>query len=394
MTASSSARLTALLLLLGVVAAGCQAAPADGSAAAQRSSDRRTVAAPAPGAASGATAAGTAPTGRNSAPTGAVSLGSLPLGDGRVSTTATARGSVLACRVGTARGGAQASGAWLHASSGTWSYTAKPHVQGQVSWPQASTSNTVTGSVRTITTTGVSAQHPTGAFPIATDDPSYAFDRNPNAIAARLMTFTPPAAPVVLDRPQCLPGGAIGVLNDGVVLFNALDADSRDAVAHEVQDRCDGHPERSGSYHAHWASDCVTGGPASDAAIGWALDGYPITGAVEPKTGKVLGTADLDVCHGISSTYRLEGELRSGYHYVATRTYPYTLGCFHAKPSLPTGGGRTAAPTTPGPSGPRTAPPPTGPTDARPPLPAPGPPAAGTCPVRLTPQGQCPGPRR
>ena len=42
--------------------------------------------------------------------------------------------------------------------------------------------------------------------------------------------------------------GPIGFLLTGGVFFNALDAQGKDAVAHEVQDRCQGHPERSGAY--------------------------------------------------------------------------------------------------------------------------------------------------
>ena len=37
----------------------------------------------------------------------------------------------------------------------------------------------------------------------------------------------------------------------GNVFFNALDAVGRDAVAHEIQDACEGHPERSSLYHYH-----------------------------------------------------------------------------------------------------------------------------------------------
>ena len=41
------------------------------------------------------------------------------------------------------------------------------------------------------------------------------------------------------------------------MLFSALDAAGRDAVAHEVHDGCQGHPQITGTYHYHSVTACL-----------------------------------------------------------------------------------------------------------------------------------------
>ncbi|HEY6280517.1 MAG TPA: hypothetical protein VIW72_01815, partial [Burkholderiales bacterium] len=41
---------------------------------------------------------------------------------------------------------------------------------------------------------------------------------------------------------------------------------------------------------------------------------------------------DLDECHGRVSTILWDGKEMSMYHYVLTREYPYTVGCFRGTP--------------------------------------------------------------
>ncbi len=57
------------------------------------------------------------------------------------------------------------------------------------------------------------------------------------------------------------------MLLDGVRLFNADDGGNRDAVAWEVQDACQGHPERTGQYHQTkefpYTVDCYKGTPVN-----------------------------------------------------------------------------------------------------------------------------------
>ena len=51
--------------------------------------------------------------------------------------------------------------------------------------------------------------------------------------------------------------GAVGVLKNGVFIYNALDGAGEDAAAHETQDACDGHPDGVEAYHFHAMPDCL-----------------------------------------------------------------------------------------------------------------------------------------
>jgi len=166
---------------------------------------------------------------------------------------------------------------------------------------------------------------PTGIFPIARDDPAYAYDTNPNPILAQSVSFRVPLAPIKAAEPGCLQAGMIGFALTGVAFYNALDDAGLDAAAHEVQDLCNGHPQGRGEYHYHSSSPCLPGAD-SNALVGWALDGYPILG-LRDEDGRVLSNADLDDCHGRVETVNVDGRIYD-YAYRLTREYPYTLGCF------------------------------------------------------------------
>src|SRR3712207_4778641 len=136
---------------------------------------------------------------------------SLPVGDGHVSTSAPAKGSVYACRAGDPNApGADRQGPWFN-GDGTFNLLEKATVDGAVSWAQARTTITVRGDDLLIRTNGVPGRTLTGSFPIAQSDDAYQYDRNPNAIAARATTYTVPARPRRAQRASCLPGGPIGV---------------------------------------------------------------------------------------------------------------------------------------------------------------------------------------
>jgi hypothetical protein len=265
----------------------------------------------------------------------------LPLGDGHVSTTGASRGSIYICQAspgGPGGGGAFQDGPWIHGS--TWSLTAKISVQGSVSWPNAMVSISVHGSKRTIVSNALPKGGTTGTFPIASSDPAYAYDRNPNSISPQSISWTLPVSPKAAAKPSCLSGGPIGIAVNGVPIFDGLDAQDRDAVAHEVQDSCGGHPQQSGMYHYHAISSCLLQGASTHAAsplVGYAIDGYPIYGPRGPG-GKLYTDADLDVCHGHTVTTTVNGKLVKSYRYQATLEYPYTLGCFHGTPSVTVGG--------------------------------------------------------
>jgi hypothetical protein len=260
-------------------------------------------------------------------------IASLTLGDGKLSPAEEA-GSVFSCQTtfGPAAG-AFRDGPWIH-GDGTWDPMAKLHVQGSVAWPQAQYEVRREGASRIVTTNGVPGDHSTGVFPVASDDPAYQYDRNPNAIRSRSLTLTLPALPFVAPSATCLNMGAIGVLTDGVVLFNALDAQGRDAAAHEVLDGCDGHPERTGQYHHHEISSCLlTRATGPSTLVGYAFDGFGIYVERHPNGG-LLTNSELDACHGRTGPVVWDAETLNLYHYVATAEYPYTVGCYRGTPAV------------------------------------------------------------
>jgi hypothetical protein len=257
--------------------------------------------------------------------TGSAWQSTLPLGDGKYVTDAPKKGYVYLCHVATGGGGAEGNASWIHGS--TWSPGDKVSVEGAVSWPNATYSMKVSGNTRLITSNGLPTDHATGIFPIQKNDPAYRYDANPNSITAQSYSFSLPASPTALAAPDCI-YGQVGIMNDGVPLFDGFDAEYRDAVAHETQDAWEAHPDSAGVYHYHGFSEGIKNMSAS-AVAGFAFDGYPITG---PKlsNGTYLMSKDLDLCHGITSTISLDGKQVSMYHYVLTEDFPYSIACFHA----------------------------------------------------------------
>ena len=257
----------------------------------------------------------------------------LPLGTSHVSTAAAAIGDLFVCDAGVANApGAFAVGPWIDEAAGTWDATQKIPVQGEVSWPMAQYSEFVDGGSRTIESNGLPVGSVTGVFPIAADDPAYAFDRNPNSIAETEINVTLPASPVAGDA-ACLPKGTIGVLKNGVALFAPVDAGNRDAAAYETQDVCDGHPQQSSTYHYHTIPSCIrSSAVGASTVVGFAHDGFPIV--VERDAGGALPTnADLDECHGRTSMIVLDGVVVEMYHYSATLEFPYFIGCYRGEPA-------------------------------------------------------------
>jgi len=259
----------------------------------------------------------------------------LPLGDGKVTTSGPQRGYVYACSTWTppGAGGAFSEGPWIH-GDGTFDLSAKATVDGSVRWSQARFSDRREGSRRVLSGNDLPTRQTTGEFPIKPSDDAYRYDRNPNSIGAQQRTYSLPLHPRAASSPSCLTGGPIGVAENGVAIFDALDAENRDAVAHEVQDSCGGHPQQQGEYHYHSIPSCLTAGESTHRAsglVGFALDGYPIYGP-RGHGGKLLTDADLDACHGQTSRVFFEGRWQRIYHYNATLEYPYTLGCFHGTP--------------------------------------------------------------
>ncbi len=252
----------------------------------------------------------------------------MPLGDGRVSTSAES-GYVFSCQTNFKTGGAQHTGSWIHGD--TWDLTEKISVQGSVTWPDAQFQISTNGDERQITGNGLPVDSESGIFPIQHSDPAYQIDTNPNSIQTQNISFSIPLNPTSADSPSCVPMGMIGVALNGVAIFNALDAAGRDAVAHETQDVCDGHPQSDGIYHYHGPSPCMPGADGNNQLIGYALDGFGIYSKYDAN-GVEMTDADLDACHGTTSAVMWNGQMVTMYHYVLTQEYPYTIGCFRGSP--------------------------------------------------------------
>lgn len=255
----------------------------------------------------------------------------LPLGDGKVSTSPQV-GYVDSCTTSFRGGGARHAGSWINDSTGTWNSEAKVSVAGNVDWPSASYANTISGSSRTLITDDLPQKDPTGIFPIARSDPAYQFDTNPNHIGSQSITLTLPTDPIAAAAPTCIGLGYVGMLSNGVLLFDALDDAGRDAVAHETQDACSGHPDGKERYHYHDVASCILNrSTGATTLVGYALDGYGIYVERDSK-GNLPTNADLDSCHGRTSQVEWNGKPTTIYHYDATLEYPYTVGCFHGAP--------------------------------------------------------------
>ncbi|HWT40272.1 MAG TPA: YHYH protein [Dongiaceae bacterium] len=259
--------------------------------------------------------------------------GLLPVGDSHYVTDAPKTGYVYACsqyaqNLTQGGGGAQARGPWFTNNNTEYDINKKIHVNGAVTWTPQFT-NTLSQDSRIITTNDLPS-HTTGIFPIAASDPASQYDRNPNTITAQSLTFTLAAAPTYDTTAHCM-GGTAGVMLTGVELNNGFDAGGRDAGAWEIQDACAGHPQNRGVYHYHTLSTCITD-ISVHTVIGYALDGFPITGPQVNGGSNVLTTSDLDECHGITSGYQVNGKTITGYHYVMTQDFPYSVSCFRATP--------------------------------------------------------------
>lgn len=273
-----------------------------------------------------------------------VSEAAIPLGDGKVSSSAQV-GYEDSCTSQFRGGGARSSPPWIDTSGQSWSLPAKIAVEGQNSWPDARHSFTVQGANRVLSTNDLpepsipEGLKPglTGDFPISPSDPAYRYDTNPNRIAAQSLSWTVPANPTSAAAPSCTPLGPIGVMVNGVVMFNALDDAGRDAGAHEVQDSCDGHPQGREMYHYHDFSACLataaTSVAGSSTLVGYALDGFGVYLERDAR-GNLPTDADLDACHGRTSTVTWDGRSVSMYHYDVTLEYPYLVGCFRATPAV------------------------------------------------------------
>ena len=263
------------------------------------------------------------------AASGKVSLAALPLDD-YYYTTGPKVGWIYTCQQNFGGQGPSTNGPWIDAAANSFDLLTKSVVEGAVSWASHFSAK-VSGATRNVTGNGLPS-HATGIYPISASDPAHQYDMNPNSIASQSIADAIPANPKVAATASCANMGPIGVMLTGAQLYNALDALGRDAVAHEVLDKCSGHPDQSGTYHYHSLSSCMKDpGTGHSNLLGYALDGFGIYG-VRGTNGKALTDASLDACHGHTHAIVWNGKTVTMYHYHMTYEYPYSIGCFRGTP--------------------------------------------------------------
>jgi len=213
-------------------------------------------------------------------------------------------------------------------TAGVIDLSKKPSVPGEVHW------DSVFSFDEGIVAGNGLPHHATGSFPVR-DAAAARYDRNPNSIRPQNLSFTLPKNPQAAASPSCLSKGPIGIMLSGAALFSALDADNRDAVATEIFDSCEGHPQQEGMYHYHHYSPCFDSGAKDQPSplLGYALDGFGIYGP-RGSGGHMVTNAELDECHGaMGAVPDGKGGVKTVYHYVLNNEFPYSLGCYRGTPS-------------------------------------------------------------
>jgi len=123
--------------------------------------------------------------------------------------------------------------------------------------------------------------------------------------------------------------GAIAVAANGIPIFNPIKNDGRtDTFLAGELDQYGGHAGRADDYHYHVAPWHLAEKLGPNLPLAYALDGYPIYGLNEPDGSPATG---LDSFHGHTNAM-------GGYHYHASRSYPYINGGFYGQVSVRGGG--------------------------------------------------------
>jgi hypothetical protein len=218
---------------------------------------------------------------------------------------------------------------WQNAD-GTWDYTRKPQVEGNVVW-NGQLNISVSGMDRIITGNGL-PNHPTGIFPISRNTAAGKYDGNPNIISSKTYNYTLPANPIVAALPGCVTYGPSGISLTGSVIYHGASTLGNDAAAHEMLDRFGGHTDGTETYHYHFPSPDLQNHTGSNNGghsplMGYMFDGFGIYGPYG-EDGKLLWSKDLDECHGHTHPVMWDGNMVNMYHYHWTYDFPYNIGCF------------------------------------------------------------------
>jgi YHYH protein/EF hand len=114
--------------------------------------------------------------------------------------------------------------------------------------------------------------------------------------------------------------GAIAIAVNGVPIFNPIKNDGHtDTFLAGELDEFGGHAGRADDYHYHTAPLHLQKIVGSNQPIAFALDGYPIYGLTDSDGSTPV---DLDEFNGHATP-------QLGYHYHASKKYPYLNGGFH-----------------------------------------------------------------
>ncbi len=230
--------------------------------------------------------------------------------------------------------GATDASAWTN-PDGTWDYTKKPQVEGNVTFI-SEFNVTLDGNGNRILSGNGLPNHPTGVFPIQPGTIPWNYDKNPNIISPQPLSFTIPALPKEAATKSCVGFGPAGYSLTGSAIYHGASTLGTDAAAHEMLDRFGGHTDGTERYHYHYPSKDLqdhihphTSGHS--ALMGYMLDGFGIYGPYG-ENGELLKSDDLDECHGHKHPVLWDGQMVNIYHYHWTYDFPYNIGAYKGTP--------------------------------------------------------------
>ena len=190
--------------------------------------------------------------------------------------------------------------------------------------------------------------------------PAYEFvEMTPNPLTEQDWAWHFPRYPEVAAAPSTIPLlGAAGIAVNGLPIYGPNEAQFPDPygdpVYNQIVDFCKGHTGGQGDYHYHaLLVACLTGDtPAGepDPVIGYSFDGFEIRGPMGCSDASCTSTVEYQsgwVQTGDPSTYAWDNHEYQGgddptildecnghvgpagdYHYHATASFPYILGCY------------------------------------------------------------------
>jgi len=268
-----------------------------------------------------------------------IDLTRLPFGDTKIlrrdkGQTQPAIGSLWLCGIPANGAGNSNAKDWTN-SDGTWDFTKKPTVDGNVML-NSEFKVTLDGLGNRIITGNGLPSTPTGVFPIDPASIAYKYDRNPNKIEPHNIRYVFPATPQVASSTSCLGFGPSGISLTGGHIYHASSTLGNDASAYEILDKSGGQSDGTKMYHYHFLTQNLLNaldpsGTGHSALMGYMNDGFGIYGP-RGEDGKIHVSKDLDECHGHTHPVLWDGKMVNLYHYHWTYDFPYNIGCYKGTP--------------------------------------------------------------